>query len=170
MDAGGRNLVFEVLTEARLIVSCQTGGVPTDREWDNWLTSTANLMYRFNTCRLLVISERGHPTGAQVERLRQTGKRLRASGHGYPPTAIISPSSALRLFVNALMLINPSIRCYSPEDRERAFGHLGLLRSECDGAVLVIDRLRRQLAVDNQVQFESRRARSKTSSDAHRND
>jgi hypothetical protein len=155
MDSGGRNLVFDVLTEARLIVSCQSGGVPTDREWDNWLTATANLMHQFGMCRLLVLSERGHPTGAQVERLRQTGKRLRASGHGYPPTSIISPSGALRIFVNALMCINPSIRCYSPEDRERAFDHLGLLRSERDRAVLAVDRLHRKLEDANQILLET---------------
>jgi hypothetical protein len=145
MNAGGRNLVFEVLTEARLIVSCQTGGVPADSEWDSWLDSTRNLMYRFNTCRLLVLSERGHPTGAQVERLRQTGKSLRASGRGYPPTAIITPSAALRVFVNALMCINPSIRCYAPSDRERAFEHLQLSRGERESAQLAMDRLYRQL-------------------------
>lgn len=155
MNASGRNLVFEVLTEARLIVSYQTEGVPTDREWDNWLTSTANLMYGLHSCRLLVLSERGHPTGAQVERLRHTGKRLRENGRGYPPTAIISSSSALRLFVNALMCINPKIRCFSPADRERAFDHLSLLRDERDRAVVVIDRLRRQLALAEQVQSET---------------
>jgi hypothetical protein len=155
MDAGNRNLIFEVLTEARLIVSCQTGSVPTDREWDNWLTSTANLMYQYGMCRLLVLSERGHPTGAQIERLRRTGKRLRESGHGYPATAIVSPSGALRLFVNALMCINPNIRCYSPTDREGAFEHLRLLRGERDSAVLVIERLERQLTLANRAQLET---------------
>ncbi|HEY5955575.1 MAG TPA: hypothetical protein VIV60_03435, partial [Polyangiaceae bacterium] len=87
--------------------------------------------------------------------LRQTGKRLRETGRGYPPTSIISPSSALRLFVNALMYINPSIRCYSPADREKAFEHLRLLRSERDTAVIVMDRLHRQLALIGQTQLES---------------
>jgi hypothetical protein len=156
MDSNGRNLVFEVMTEACLIISCQTGGVPTDREWDNWLTATANLICRFGMCRLLVLSERGHPSGAQIERLRHTGKRLRQSGYGYPPTAIISPSTALRLFVNALMCINPSIRCYSPGERERAFEHLQLPRNDRDKACLVIDRLYTQLAPASQSLLETR--------------
>ena len=150
MDASGRYLVFEVLIDAHLIISCQTGGVPTDREWDNWLTATSNLMHQFGRCRLLVMSGQGHPTGAQVERLRQTGKRLRASGYGYPPTAIVTASSALRVFVNALMCINPSIRCYSPANHRGAFDHLSLLRAERDKAVLVIDRLHCQLEVAGQ--------------------
>lgn len=140
--------MFEVVTEAHLIVSSQLGGVPTDREWDNWLASTTNLLYRFKECRLLVLSERGHPTGDQVERLRATGQSMRESGYGYPQTAIISSSTALRFFVNALMCINPTIRCFSPADRQKAFEHLGLTRTECEKAAIVMDRLRERLNVN----------------------
>jgi hypothetical protein len=146
MDVAGKNLVFEVVTEARLVVSCQFGGVPTDHEWDNWLASTTHLLCRFNTCRLLVLSERGHPTGAQIERLRATGRRMLEKGYGYPQTAIISTSAAMRLFVNALMCINPTIRCFSPADRQKAFDHLGLARDEANRAVVAMDRLRARLS------------------------
>lgn len=147
MEPGEESLAFEVVPEARLVVLCHTGVIPTDREWDDWLTVMANEVLRADGCRFLVMSERGHPTNAQIERLRLTAKRVKASGRSEPPIAIISPSSAMRIFVNVLMVINPRIRCYAPADHERAFDHIKLTRGERATALAVVERLYRRLNI-----------------------
>ena len=138
MASENRNLVYQVLADTRLVISCQNKSFPTDAEWDSWLAATTNLQYQTNEFRLLVVTEGGHPTKAQLE-------RLRAVNRTNPPTAIVSPSLAYRFMAAALTFINPTIRCYSPAEREQAFDHIGLAHAERDRANAVIASLRRQL-------------------------
>ena len=144
MESGGRNLVYEVLPQARLIISCQNKHFPTDTEWDSWISAGKDLELQTQDFRLLVVSEGGHPTKPQLD-------RLRAVNRSNPPTAIISASMAYRFMAAALTFINPKVRCYSPAEREKAFEHIGLSRADGERANAVIGNLRQQLAVHSSI-------------------
>lgn len=139
MAAGHPDLVFAALTEARLLVSCQSKFNPSDQEWDRWLEAAWTLERRVENIRLLVVTEGGHPTKPQIE-------RLRAANKSNPPTAIVSPSLALRFLGSALTFVNPTIRCFSPAELEQALGHLGVGPIEGKQVEPTLERLRQQLA------------------------
>jgi hypothetical protein len=144
MSRAGADLVFEVLPDARLVVSCQTRFNPSDSEWELWLMATGNLAHQVGYFRLLVLTEGGHPTKTQLERVRAENKTN-------PPTAIVSPSLSLRFLGAALTFVNPTIRCFAPAQLEKAFDHLGLALSERHPAHSAIDRLQRRLGVPTVV-------------------
>ncbi len=139
MGSANLDLVFEAIKEARLLVSCQTKFNPSDAEWDRWLIAASNLEHAVASFRLLVVTEGGHPTKAQVERLRKVNKKN-------PPTAIVSSSLALRFMGSALTFVNPTIRCYSPAHLDDAFEHIGLFPAERAQAREAVKRLQRELA------------------------
>lgn len=132
------DLVFEANVEARLVVSCQSKFNPSDAEWDRWMMAVGNLEHQVQSLRLLVVTEGGHPTKQQLERLRAVNKKN-------PPTAIVSSSMALRFMGAALSFVNPTIRCFAPGQLEKAFDHLGLLPMDRQQARLAMERLQREL-------------------------
>ncbi len=138
MGVVGRTLVYEVLNDARLVVSCQPSALPTDAEWNRWLMAVADLQRKHREIRLLVVSDGGHPTRTQIE-------RLRTQNDTNPLTAIVSSSRAYRFMASALTFINPKIRCFAPSEITKAFGHLDLASSEYEPARKAIEGLRRQL-------------------------
>ena len=138
--ASGIHLVFEALLELRVLVSCQTQFNPSDLEWDSWLNAAINLDRRAGQFRLLVVSDGGHPTKSQVERMKATNRKN-------PPTAIVSPSLALRFMGAALTFVNPTIRCFPPSDFEGAFDHIGLGGLERGPVLAAVARLQATLGV-----------------------
>lgn len=134
------NLVFEIPEGLSLVVSYQNATNPTDSEWDGWIAAVDALRAEASRFRLLAITEGGHPSRSQVERLQAAAARSR------PLTAIVSPSASLRFVASTLLLFNPSIRCFSPAQFHRAFEHIGLGLTE-DGAVVeaAVGRLRQRL-------------------------
>lgn len=136
---GDAELVFEIVAEARLLVSAQKKTHPSDEEWDRWLAAARELESQAGRMRLLVVTEGGYPTKAQLD-------RLLAANTSNPPTAIVSPSLALRCFGSALGFINPAIRCYPPTKLEKALEHLGLSPSEQGLAIASVRRVERLLA------------------------
>jgi len=138
MGRAGADLVFETLVEARLVVSCQTKFNPSDVEWERWLGAVHQLEHRVQVLRLLVVTDGGHPTKAQLERLRAANKKN-------PPTAIVSASLALRFMGSALTFVNPTIRCFAPTSLDAAFDHIGLLPAERQPARAAVQRLQRAI-------------------------
>jgi hypothetical protein len=138
MEVGNCNLVYEVLADVRLVISCQNKEFPSDAEWDSWLGATMNLEHKVETFQLLVLTDGGHPTKAQIE-------RMRAKNRSNPRTAIISPSRGYRFMGSALTFINPTIRCFSLEDSEKAFDHIGLARGDRERATRTIESLQLRL-------------------------
>ena len=136
---GAPQLVFEVVRDARLLVSAQRKSYPSDQEWDRWLSAARELEEEAGQMRILVVTEGGHPTKAQLD-------RLLAANKSNPPTAIVSPSLALRCFGSALGFINPAIRCFAPTKLEKALEHLGLAPSEQSLAFASVRRVERLLA------------------------
>ena len=131
--------MFEVLAEARLIVSCQTRFNPSDLEWDRWMTAASVLSRQVGDFRLLVVTDGGHPTRAQLERL----KRLKDQKE--PATAIVSSSVALRFMGAALTFVNSTIRCFAPAQLDDAFEHIRLAPADRNLARTSIERLRREM-------------------------
>ena len=145
---GDPQLVFEVVRDARLLVSGQKKTYPTDEEWDRWLAAARQLEAEVpGRMRILVVTEGGHPTKAQLD-------RLLAANTSNPPTAIVSPSLALRCFGSALGFINPAIRCYAPTKLEKALEHLGLTPSEQGLAIASVRRIERLLAAGARASSE----------------
>lgn len=128
-----------MLAEARLIVSCQTRFNPSDEEWDRWMTAASVLARQVGDFRLLVVTDGGHPTRAQLERLKRLKDRKE------PPTAIVSSSVALRFMGAALTFVNSTIRCFAPAQLEDAFEHIALVPADRRLASASIERLRREL-------------------------
>jgi hypothetical protein len=140
MEPGNPDLVFEVLDETRLIVSCQGRFNPSDDEWDRWLAAATSLERRVGAFRLLVATEGGHPTKSQLDRLRATKK-------SDPPTVVVSASLALRFVGSALTFVNPTIRFFAPADLDAAFDHLELMPADRESTRLTMERLKLQLGV-----------------------
>jgi hypothetical protein len=138
MASGRTDLLFEVVREARLVVSCQSKFNPSDDEWARWMTAASNLEHEVGQFRLLVVTEGGHPTKPQLDRLRAVNKKN-------PPTAIVSSSLALRFMGTALTFVNPTIRCFSPKELDEAFDHIGLVSAERSRATTVMQRLEKEL-------------------------
>ena len=138
MGRVGADLVFETLVEARLVVSCQTKFNPSDAEWDRWLRAVRHLEHQVNAPRLLVVTDGGHPTKPQIE-------RMRAENKNNPRTAIVSDSVALRFLGSALTFLNPTIRCFAPTNLDAALDHLGLLPGECQQAHAAMQRLQSEI-------------------------
>jgi hypothetical protein len=132
-------LVFEVIKELRLLISCQAKCNPTDEEWDQWLAAAGSLQREGKGFRLFVLTDGGHPTKYQIERLRKENQTN-------PRTSIISPSASVRLLAGALTFANPSIRCYAPSDLDRALEHVGLTRGDRQRVTEVIERLQVRLS------------------------
>lgn len=121
------------------MVSCQTRFNPSDEEWDRWLHATLALSRQVGAFRLLVVTEGGHPTRAQIERLQRTKEGPE------PPTAIVSSSVAMRFMGAALTFINSTIRCFAPTELDKAFAHLGLAPDERSLANATMRRLQSEL-------------------------
>jgi hypothetical protein len=104
------------------------------------MLGVGNLEHQVQSLRLLVMTEGGHPTKQQLERLRAVNKKN-------PPTSIVSSSMALRFMGAALSFVNPTIRCFAPAQLEKAFDHLGLLPLERQQARQAVERLQRELGI-----------------------
>lgn len=139
MGEGFANLSYEVLPSLRLVISCQNREFPTDGEWDNWLAAATQLRQQSNDFRLLVMTEGGHPSRTQLERLRQT------NGGCNPLTSIVSPSLGYRFMAAALTFINPKIRCFALDEVDKAFQHVGMTPVDRTRVRLVVDKLSQQL-------------------------
>lgn len=131
---GVGDLIFEVLEEACLVVSCQSRFNPSDKEWDEWLSATCALERRAGKVRVLAMTLGGHPTRHQVD-------KLRAANKSHPPTAILSPSLAVRFLCSALTFANRSLRTYSPAELDEALEYLGITGPERRDARAALARL-----------------------------
>jgi hypothetical protein len=140
MGRAGSDLVFESIGAARLVVSAQTKFNPSDTEWDRWMVAVGSLEHQVQAVRLLVVTEGGHPTKQQLDRLRAANKKN-------PPTAIVSDSLALRVMGSALSFVNPAIRSFTATQVEKAFDHLGLGAEERQRARAAMKRLERELGI-----------------------
>jgi len=91
--------------------------------------------------RVLVLTEGGHPTreqqGLMNSSMPQSGVRV----------AVISPSVVARFVTSILVLTNPDIRCFSPQQRGQAYGHLGLLSAEVVQAEKLVKQLNESLGI-----------------------
>jgi len=131
-------LDFEFLPGLDLMILYQTEGTPTDAEWDTYLAAIKGPS-KANLLRCLVITEGGHPTQAQRERMTRIvdSKRTRV--------AVISPAATVRFVVSVLALVNRDIKAFSPKEYHAACSHIGLARVEHESVEVVVGRLRQKL-------------------------
>jgi hypothetical protein len=131
-------LDFEFLPSLDLMILYQTERTPTDAEWDTYLAAIKGPS-KANLLRCLVITEGGHPTQAQRERMTRIvdSKRTRV--------AVISPAATVRFVVSVLALVNRDIKAFSPKEYHAACSHIGLARVEHETVEVVVGRLRQKL-------------------------
>lgn len=161
MEGSSVNLVFETLEGLRLLVSYQNAQPPTDVEWDAWLAATDALWEKGSQFRMLVVSEGGHPSKAQIARVETTKRqqeRIGGKERSEPVTAILSSSVAMRFVVSGVTLFNPRIRCYPLAARNAAYMHLSLSAAEASAAEAAIERLRMRLRAAPTVAHAVQRA------------
>ncbi len=132
------SLVFETLWDLRLLVSYQGPADPTDAEWSNWIVAADALWKKAPEFRLLVVTEGGHPTRQQLD-------RLRSAKRSEPLTVIISSSTLLYFVASIVALFNPHVDCFSPAHRDRAYSRIGLAPEERPAVDATISRLRQKL-------------------------
>lgn len=119
MYLGQPNLVFEAIESQRLVVSCQTAENPSDRAWDAWLAVVLKMWDESSDLRLLVLTEGGHPTVPQIERMIAT-RRCQ------PRTAILSGDARTRFVVSTLTFFNRRIHVFPPARLDLAYEHLDI--------------------------------------------
>ena len=132
------NLVFETIWDLRLLVSYQGATDPTDAEWSDWIVAVDALWKKAPEFRLLVVTDGGHPTRQQLD-------RLRSAKRSEPLTVIISSSALLHFIASIVALFNPHIDCFSPANRDRAYSRIGLAPDERTKVDAAISRLRQKL-------------------------
>lgn len=138
-------LVFETLSEIGLLIAYHCPEDPTDAEWDEWLSATDALCVSNEYARLLVLSEGGHPNGAQLARLETSKRRREQASNKWrsePLTAIVSESASMRFVISAVTFLNPRVRCYSPLKRSSAYAYLGIGPAEAKIVDAAVARLR----------------------------
>jgi hypothetical protein len=133
------NLVFELIPEAQLLVSCQTTLAPSDAEWDEYLVALAQLQVLVPRPRSLVLTNGGVPSHSQRLRLRVDKSRPPA------PVAVLSSSSAVRFVLSVLALVNPAMRSFNPHELDAAMSYLGIPSQQTALVYSVIARLRQAL-------------------------
>jgi hypothetical protein len=132
------NLVFETLSELRLLISYQGVADPTDAEWSKWIAAADALWKEGPAFRLLIVTEGGHPTKQQLD-------RVRIAKRSEPLTVIISSSTLIHFVASVVALFNPHVHCFSFEQRNRAYSRIGLAPNECTAVDAAISRLRHKL-------------------------
>jgi hypothetical protein len=132
------NLVFEFVPQIHTLISCQNRGNPSDPEWDEWVAcAQKSFLTTPKPHRVLVMTEGGHPSKAQQDRLVAT--------LGGRQTAVVSNAPTLRFVVSALSFANPHIKCFVPSQMHSALSHLGIDDASVPLVDEVIGRLRQQL-------------------------
>ena len=129
-------IAFAAIKEFRLVVLSHGRANPTDREWATFLRHSRDAIVGDTEIRVLVLTRGGHPTREQ--------QALMSSSIPVSCTrvAIVSPSVISRFVTSILVMTNPGIRCFSPEQRPQAYEHLGIARAQLPQ----IERLAKQLS------------------------
>jgi hypothetical protein len=134
------NLVFEFVPRVHTLISCQNRSNPSEVEWDAWIAHARESFQKTpRPHRVLVMTEGGHPSKAQQDRL------VAALGGRRALTSVVSNASTLRFVVSALTLANPDIKSFAPSQMHSAMSHLGIDDTEVSVVESAFKRLRQQL-------------------------
>jgi len=133
-------IAYAAIRELRLIILIQGRRDPTDGEWAEYVRQTSAVLTQADA-RVLVLTEGGHPTREQQGLMNSSMPR-----HGIR-VAVISPSVVARFVTSVLVFANPDIRCFSPEQREQAYRHLGLLTIEVAQVEKQVKQLKESLGI-----------------------
>jgi len=128
-------IAYAAIKELRFVILSHGRRNPTDGEWASYVRGTRAVLTEGNS-RVLVMTEGGHPTREQQTVMNSSMPRSGVR------VAVISPSVVARFVTSILVLTNPDIRCFSPEQRQQAYAHLGLMPAE----VAQVDKLAKQLS------------------------
>ncbi|HEY5960317.1 MAG TPA: hypothetical protein VIV60_27375 [Polyangiaceae bacterium] len=118
--AGTSNISFDSIADLSLVVLCHARNNPTDLEWMSYLELLQSIEVVRSEYSILVHSDGGHPTRSQQMAMSEIAKNSQVR------VAIVSPSIAARFITSVLVLSNPAVRCFSPQQRLEAYAHLGL--------------------------------------------
>ncbi|MCK6589854.1 MAG: hypothetical protein L6Q76_19960 [Polyangiaceae bacterium] len=109
------------------VVVVHTKAPPTDEEWNEYIEfNRANGVERGIVTRYLVVTEGGAPTARQRKLLHDALSPLLEQYPNVIRSAIVTPSTFVRGVANAMGLVNPIIRGFSPNEMQKAYAYLGV--------------------------------------------
>jgi hypothetical protein len=136
------NIAYAPIRELQLVVLYHGRKNPNDTEWKPYVQLLHEIAAGNPNGRVLVITEGGHPSREQQvlmdSSLPKVGTRV----------AVISPSVVARFVTSILVLTNAGIRCFSPEQRQQAYRHLGLLPQQTPPVEKLVKQLGHSLGLE----------------------
>jgi hypothetical protein len=115
-------------TFGRVMIAVQNQQMPSDKEWDYYLTLVRSLQKQFNgdmkQVRGLVFSDGGVPNAAQRTRVREI-----IEGHSID-TALVSDSVSIRIVSGILSVFTPGFKVFSPPDWRAGLNYIGVAEAD----------------------------------------
>ncbi len=112
-------IVYEVISEPKLVLTVQLQASPRDDEWSRYLDVVFSQGRERLAWSTLVVSHGGRPSRSQIAQLQQ-----RAATSKPAPVAMVTDSPAIRFIVSALSLLNPRLRAFRLSDLELALEYM----------------------------------------------
>ena len=144
--ASPSNIAYIAYVELGLIILCHGRQNPTSAEWAPYVQLLSDTFTKDVDARVLVITEGGHPSREQQAEMNAALRSASAR------VAVISPSVVARFVTSILVMTNPGIRCFSPEQRHEAYAHLGFSASRASQIDKMAAQVSRALALPTNVQ------------------
>jgi hypothetical protein len=117
---------FWMFRISNTIVGVHTTEPPTDRQWDEYVSTAKKLSAElgFDEMRALSITDGGAPSGEQRAIINDL------LGGRSVLIAIVSSSAMVRSVVTALSWFNPKIKTFAPSRVRDALTHIGFAQSD----------------------------------------
>ncbi len=131
-------MVFETLHDPNLIALCQGKKDPTDADWEIYFRAV-EAMSTASPLLVLVVSEGGHPSPAQRQKIFAFTRRRR------PKVAIVTSATGIRFVLSIFALVNPNIRSFLPSQLASGLEYLGLTPTQVIAVSELVDRMREKL-------------------------
>jgi len=144
--ASRNNIAYTAHADLGLIILCHGRQHPTNAEWAPYVQLLSDTFTKDVDARVLVITEGGHPSREQQAEMNAALRSASAR------VAVISPSVVARFVTSILVMTNPGIRCFSPEQRHEAYAHLGFSASRASQIDKMAAQVSRALALPTNVQ------------------
>ncbi len=125
----------------RLCVTVHTESVPSDEDWNAYMTGVKRDVPMAEQ-RVLVVSAGGGPDGKQRKMMVDT---LNGT---HVPVAILTDSWVMRGAGIAISWFNPSLKVYGPNDLEPALAYLELTTRERRQTAQALRELQQALGLD----------------------
>jgi hypothetical protein len=133
------NIAFGSIPDLALILLYHARRNPNDLEWQTYLDFLRRMAVGTSGYRMLVETDGGHPTRSQQQAMNEI-----ANGNAVR-VAVISHSTTARFVTSVMVLTNPDIRCFAPNQHREAYAHLGVPSAAMERTNEIRERVRNKL-------------------------